>query len=299
MIATEKSTPPIIIMGMHRSGTSLVTRLLEDIGVFLGRKKDDNNEAFFFQDLNIWLMAQAGARWDAPLSTDLLFENDDVVSAIADYLTSTLRGPRTIQYLGLPMYLKHRGLHDLSFPWGWKDPRNTFTLPFWLQLYPAAKVVYVERHGVDVANSLIKRQQSYTKRALDRYWRVRRFGYVFKKKGDFMQSLRCGSLERAFDLWEEYVFRGRAHVHALGSDRCLTVKYEDLVERSSGHVAALADFCGIKASKEEIENAVGHCKKSRAYAYRSSPYLEEFAASVSERLGNPLTKTDYAEGHTA
>lgn len=39
---------PILIIGMHRSGTSMITRKLESLGLFLGNEKDENDEAFFF-----------------------------------------------------------------------------------------------------------------------------------------------------------------------------------------------------------------------------------------------------------
>ena len=33
-------TSPIIIIGMHRSGTTMLSRQLEALGVFMGNKKD-------------------------------------------------------------------------------------------------------------------------------------------------------------------------------------------------------------------------------------------------------------------
>ena len=38
---------PIIIIGMHRSGTSMLSKILEDSDIFLGNNKDINNEALF------------------------------------------------------------------------------------------------------------------------------------------------------------------------------------------------------------------------------------------------------------
>ena len=40
---------PIIIIGMHRSGTSMLSKILEDSDIFLGNNKDINNEALFFK----------------------------------------------------------------------------------------------------------------------------------------------------------------------------------------------------------------------------------------------------------
>jgi hypothetical protein len=41
--------------------------------------------------------------------------------------------------------------------WGWKDPRNTITLPFWQSLFPDLKVVVCLRNPLEVAQSLMKR----------------------------------------------------------------------------------------------------------------------------------------------
>ena len=46
---------PIIITGMHRSGTSLLTNFLSDCGVFMGKSLDGNYESVFFQRINIQL----------------------------------------------------------------------------------------------------------------------------------------------------------------------------------------------------------------------------------------------------
>lgn len=40
--------PPIIIVGMHRSGTTMITKMLENLGLFVGDQKEINNEALFF-----------------------------------------------------------------------------------------------------------------------------------------------------------------------------------------------------------------------------------------------------------
>ena len=59
-------TRPIIVIGMHRSGTTLLTKLMEKGGVFWGRQKDEYNESIFFQDLNERLFSMANATWDHP-----------------------------------------------------------------------------------------------------------------------------------------------------------------------------------------------------------------------------------------
>ncbi|MBK8351014.1 MAG: hypothetical protein IPL21_04765 [Saprospirales bacterium] len=38
---------PIIILGMHRSGTTMITKMLENLGLFVGAEKEINHESLF------------------------------------------------------------------------------------------------------------------------------------------------------------------------------------------------------------------------------------------------------------
>ena len=60
--------PPIIVTGIHRSGTSLLTRIMENNSVYFGKNKDINNESIFFQNINKWIMSANSSTWDNPRS---------------------------------------------------------------------------------------------------------------------------------------------------------------------------------------------------------------------------------------
>lgn len=51
---------------MHRSGTTLVTRMLMELGVFMGATRDRYGESRFHQHVNRQLMLAAGATWATP-----------------------------------------------------------------------------------------------------------------------------------------------------------------------------------------------------------------------------------------
>ena len=59
--------PPILITGMHRSGTTLMVKLLRKLGYFPGHRLDSNLESTFFQRLNEWVLKRSGGAWDNPL----------------------------------------------------------------------------------------------------------------------------------------------------------------------------------------------------------------------------------------
>lgn len=51
---------------MHRSGTSLLVKILQELGVFMGMDLEHNSESKFFIEVNEWMLNQAGASWDNP-----------------------------------------------------------------------------------------------------------------------------------------------------------------------------------------------------------------------------------------
>lgn len=285
-MATKPSRPPVIIMGMHRSGTSMVCRMLEELGLFVGVKKDPNNEALFFLKLNDWLLQSVGGRWDYPQLFRAALDQLPVREFFVEYLRLTVSSPRIIPYLGWKDYLRYRSLYNVDIPWGWKDPRNTFTLPLWLTVFPDAKVIHVLRHGVDVANSLMARQQDFDTvlaAAKARFAQLR-WSYMFRPmRRGFGMFYRPYSLKDGFALWEEYVSQARAFLDGF-SGQALEVKFEDVLEDPCGNFQRLAAFCELPATNAEITAVAAKVVKKRAYAYRETPGLRAFAKQTSNRL---------------
>src|SRR5688572_14655735 len=75
------SSPPVAIVGMHRSGTSMVAKVLQQAGLHLGTEADlmppaaENPEGFFehlgFVRLNDDVLNAAGSGWDCPPRADI------------------------------------------------------------------------------------------------------------------------------------------------------------------------------------------------------------------------------------
>jgi hypothetical protein len=275
--------PPVIFIGMHRSGTSMLARLLEELGMFFGAAKDENNEALFFQGLNEWLLGQCGGRWDNPAAFNQYFwRNAETVKWTELYLRNLLVSPRAVQFLGARYAL--RGILGLETPWGWKDPRNTFTLPLWLRIFPEAKVVSIERNGVDVAQSLRAREINILNNAPRSYRRNRLAFFLRLRRSGFAHSPRCLVLEDGFALWEEYTSQARAAMDQMQAKRVLALRYEDILADPVKWLGQSADFCGLKASQNQIENAVKNIRTDRANAYESDLELANFAAERSAAL---------------
>lgn len=139
---------PVCITGMHRSGTSMVTKFLSEGGLYLGLADrlmpaaTENQEGFWehldIVELNDEILNQLGGGWDCPPP-----EPPDWTA-----------GPLVPLRPRAEAILEPLAERD---PWGWKDPRASLTLPFWRSLLPDLRTVVVVRHPLEVALSLRQR----------------------------------------------------------------------------------------------------------------------------------------------
>jgi glycosyltransferase involved in cell wall biosynthesis len=145
----KESSPPVIVTGMHRSGTSLVASFLEALGVDLGGEMvppDANNPRGYREDveflkLSRQMVARAtregdGGHRDWGWTESEHFDLDGCeLGAAASALMARRR--------------------QKDVPWGWKDPRSTLLLDFWDRIAGGdARFVFVYRYPWDVADSM-------------------------------------------------------------------------------------------------------------------------------------------------
>lgn len=263
---------PVIFVGMHRSGTSLLGRLIGGLGLFSGAWKDENDEAVFFLELNKRLLEQCGAAWDEPEAATQQFQDPAALEAAAGYAAARVRGLSAALFLGPSDFLRYRDIRRLDRPWGWKDPRNTFTLPVWRKVFPRAKVLFLERHGVDVARSLEVRSVR-TRPAVRLPW-----------TGRSAASSRCSNLEGGLSLWTEYQARARDLLSGMPPGNVHALRYERLLEQPAEELGKAAAFCGLEASDAEVEAATATIRAERAFAYRRDARLTAFARNHAATL---------------
>jgi hypothetical protein len=141
----------VCVLGMHRSGTSVLTRVLNLLGVHLGPPDglmrpvpDDNEEGFWehtgFFEVNERILARFGGSWDRPPAFPLGWERSEIVADLRERATDLIRA----DFAETAM-------------WGWKDPRSCLTLPFWQTLLPPMRYVVCLRNPLSVARSLQRR----------------------------------------------------------------------------------------------------------------------------------------------
>lgn len=137
----------ILVTGMHRSGTSCITGMLERCGLSLGTahhvhpaKAADNPKGFFenlqMVAINETVLTRAGGTWYAPpRSTALVTAGRQIASAFKQF-NDTFDGEVA------------------------KDPRSCVTIDLWETLCPRLEAtVFCLRHPLAVARSLNKRNK--------------------------------------------------------------------------------------------------------------------------------------------
>ena len=268
---------------MHRSGTTLLTSILEKMGLYVGFKNGENNESDFFHLENEKILNLVGGSWEHPDNVAFLINNDSLKKLHLEYLAKLSNSPAIAEYLGWLNYIKYRSLYNIDFLWGWKDPVNTYTLPLWLKLFPNAKVIHIKRNGVDVAQSLVVRYKQILNNKQHRQaLRLKRFS--LRPRHTKAISTRCTNLEEGLKLWDEYLTHAEKIMSTLPEKQKISLRYEELLATPETIISKVADFSNISYTNETIKQACHDIEKKRRNAFQDNPELLQFAKDSSITL---------------
>ena len=152
----------ICTLGMHRSGTSVVSRILNLLGVYLGTHQsisatgEDNPKGYWehypLALLNDEILARFGGRWDEPPAFPPSWPRDPRLQDLREKARQLL----TEHFEAEPV-------------WGWKDPRTCLTIPFWQDLIGSMGYVMCVRNPGAVVASLTRRDGMSPEKA-ERLW---------------------------------------------------------------------------------------------------------------------------------
>ncbi len=215
----------------------MLTRLLHEAGLELGPDQDlmppqaDNPDGFWenlrFVAINDEILSELGGAWDLPPAAKEDFRNTrlDPLRLKAKLLIESFRASGTF--------------------WGWKDPRNSLTLPFWQGLLPALKIIVVVRNPLEVAYSLHKRNGT--------------------------------SHSFGLRLWELY---NRRLLAFSSKSRQLISVYDSFFSDPEAEIARVADFIGLPGDR--IPAAISLVARNRRHTSFTIDQLVD--ARVSPRI---------------
>lgn len=140
-----------VILGMHRSSTSMISKCLHEQGeVFMGKdllgpgrgNEDGHYEDKRFLDLNDEILSKANGSWDNPPSREAI---EGVAKEFSSRIQSLISDSCS--------NMKEAGYRS----WGFKDPRTCLTLPVYLPYLNNPRFIVIKRPLIEVAKSLEKR----------------------------------------------------------------------------------------------------------------------------------------------
>jgi GT2 family glycosyltransferase len=214
--SVDVGSPPqtaVVILGMARSGTSAVTRLLALLGVQLGPQQallppaGENAKGFFehrgIMGVNKELLERMGGSWSQPPRLTDGWQRD----ARIEDLRVRARELIAADFAAAPL-------------WGFKDPRTSLTLPFWDEL--------LREHGRDAQPGRDVRYVICHRRPLD--------------SARSLQQRDRIRLDDGIALWTHYT--AAALAHTARRPRIL-ISYEGLFGDRHALVGDLAGFLGV------------------------------------------------------
>jgi hypothetical protein len=203
---TMPAGPWLLVVGMHRSGTSALTGALGQLGMAVPAAADryeyygpaeGNPEHWESRAMGVRddaLLERLGGTWDGPPDPDCDMSSD------RDLAFDELGDPAVPASVAFP---------DAG-PVAWKDPRSCLLLPYWLAHLPKpVAAVFIWRSPLSVARSLRARNGM--------------------------------NLADGVALWERYNRSGLAGL--VGVDT-FVIKYESIVEDPAGTLSAIATWLG-------------------------------------------------------
>ena len=202
----------IVVLGMHRSGTSLVSGILSKMGVNMGKKllkaSVENPKGYFedieFFNLNKKILEEAGGSWNLPPNKEVLLKvmkkNENKFEDIINRKNKN------------------------STLWGWKDPRTILTIDGYINFLSPKKTkfIIVFRNPLTIAYSLEK-----------------------KKKKKFRVEVIDG-----LELSNIYSHELVRFIKKYPRYNKLFLAYESILKEKEESVKKISEFVGIEASND-------------------------------------------------
>jgi GT2 family glycosyltransferase len=205
-MTSERS--PVIVTGMHRSGTSLVASILAACGVDMGDRllaADRHNPRGYFEDVEILdlqrEMLHAATVPDDGGHRDWGWTESERLDR-ERFANFTERARALVA-------AKSAGPDGF---WGWKEPRTTLALDFWDALLDDARYVLVYRFPWEVADSMQRLGADVFLRRPDYAYRIwafynRHLLDFYRRHKDRCLLLSTDALQNAPETWIDLVRR--------------------------------------------------------------------------------------------
>ncbi|MCA9376442.1 sulfotransferase [Candidatus Dojkabacteria bacterium] len=233
------------VLGMHRSGTSMVCDLLSELGLYLGDEAALNN--FGADNLRGFFER-----------SDVIGLNEQILKFLggSTYQVDHLQDIEEFVFSSKGMSMKNSvdSILKKIIPRGQqkgtalKDPRISITLPFWINnsIFDQFKGIFIYRNPIEVANSMMTR-------------------------GDIVE------LEKGIDLWRAY--NRKAIDNSRKLNEVTFVRYSDFIVDPVVETARILPLLDISLDLKTLPSIY----KVVDPTLRHEKYAEQFAQLLTER----------------
>lgn len=210
----------LIVTGMHRSGTSLITNWLFHCGLQVGERllgAGEGNKEGHYEDVEFLRIHEEILAANGYTPTGLIHHKSIHIS---EYQLEKLKAILKVK--------AHR-----FDQWGWKEPRTCLFLDVYRKLIPRAKHLVIVREYVAVVHSLLKRDFD----ALDSRYRHRSLftrltWKLFRKNGKRKRYYRKNATEY-LQVWMDYNEHILDMLDKMPQDDYLVINYSLLEPRDT------------------------------------------------------------------
>lgn len=255
-------THRIIVCGIYRSGTSLVTKLVREWGAYAGNDED------LFEDEFGYLEHLALQRFN-----DNLLNNNSRVPTPANVLAEKLKDVNFVQQAKRILAQMDSEAQGAGMQaWVWKDPRIPLVLPFWSSFWQDAIYVIPVRHPVETIYSAAK-----------------------------MEGLSSEEtpLSAGLAYWQ-FCMLNILEATRTPSKK-IFIAYDELIQRPKQECARLSEFldqqCNTSFSDSKMDKMAAHIQKANRHFQAPAPLADLEVATAEQRaLYNFLrVKTLYSD----
>lgn len=284
-VESIRSMQPLIILGMHRSGTSLLVRLLKDLGLHMGNKLSRDAEAVYFQKINRRIFISTGSDWGYINPLLLAMGNEFFIQEQTSKALLTLFPDSSLSFLNHSIIdffgkdLWKSISQNENFHWGWKDPRTSITFPIWLRIFPQARFLHILRNGIDVSISIHRR----TKKQHNKIW---------KRLFPLDYNPRTLDFKYCFRLWEMYVEFVLDHKDIIPDNQYMEINYENLLKNPSAMLQEICDFINFPIQENLLQKT---CEQINQNRLDNSFYTKEYQYLIQQVISSSLMQRLYKD----
>ncbi len=145
----------VVIVGMPRSGTSMVANIFVEAGYFVSSDEE--------KDLRAGDEFNPSGYWE---SQQVIDANDEIFTAVGfqpdnTWLSEAITGNQASKILELSPIQGHSEIvkkFNQNKPWIWKDPRLCYTIGYWWKFFENTntKIIFLRRDEGEIYNSFLR-----------------------------------------------------------------------------------------------------------------------------------------------